>query len=96
MRNPWLHRSAIVVAVLALIVIEFGAFVTSTIRPLTGLPPGPVWPHIQQVHIVLAGVLAVLMLGLAFRLMSLPGWIALAGIVVVYRHGYLHNKQRTW
>jgi hypothetical protein len=84
MKNPWLFRTAVVVAVLAFVVIGFGAYLTSTIRPLPGPNPGPVGtaPALNQIHIVLAGVLAAFMLGLAFRLRSLAGWIALAAVAV--------------
>jgi heme A synthase len=84
MKSPWLHRGAVVTAALAFVAIGFGAYLTSTIRPLPGPNAGPLGtaPTLNQSHIVLAFVLAAFMLALAFRLRSLAGWTALAAVAV--------------
>jgi heme A synthase len=91
MKNSWLHRSAVVAAVLAFVVIGFGAYLTSTIRPLPGPNPGPVGtaPVLYQMHIVLAGVLALLTLGLAIWFSRMSGWIMCGAVIVESVLGFL-------
>src|SRR5580658_4453986 len=86
MKNPWLHRSAILLAILTLIVIGLGASVTSEIRPLPGVtaPSAEVVsaPGLEQAHRIGGYAVALLTLGLAIWYSSLIGWIALAAIVI--------------
>jgi heme A synthase len=84
LRNPWLHRYAVLLAVLVFLLLAAGAYLTSNIRPMPGPNPGPVAtaPGLQQIHLVLAVLVAFLTLGLAVWLRSLPGWIALATVIV--------------
>ncbi len=83
MRNPWLHRYAILLAVCVFLLLAAGAYLTSNIRPMPGPNPGPVStaPGLQQIHLILAGLVGILTLGLAFWLRSLPGWIALGTVI---------------
>jgi heme A synthase len=85
MKSLWLHRCAILLAVLTLIVIALGASLTSEIRPLPGasapteLVPAP---GLEQAHRIAGYAVAILTLGLAIWYSGLIGWIALAtGIV---------------
>jgi hypothetical protein len=84
MKNAWAHRYAILLAALALIVIAMGALLTSEIRTLPGAPtPSTVSaPSLEQAHRIAGYALAILTLGLAIWTRSLPGWIALAAVVV--------------
>src|SRR5580658_2988681 len=85
MRNPWLHRCAVLLAVLTLIVIILGASLTSEIRPLPGAPaPSTVIsaPGLEQAHRIAGYAVALLTLGLAIWYSSLVGWIALAAVVL--------------
>ena len=84
MKNPWLHRSAILVAFVALIVIAMGALLTSEIRPLPGAttPSTVTAPSLERAHRIGGYAVAVLTVGLAVWAASLPGWIA-AGAVIV-------------
>jgi len=84
LRNPWLHRYAVLLAVLVFLLLAAGAYLTSNIRPMPGPNPGPVVtaPGLQQIHLILAGLVGLLTLGLALWLRSLPGWIALATVIV--------------
>jgi heme A synthase len=80
MKNPWLHRSAILLAVLTLIAIILGALLTSEIRPLPGTT-APVTvntaPGLEQTHRIAGYIVAILTLGVAIRFSKMPGWIAL-------------------
>lgn len=84
MKNPWLHRCAILLAVFALIVITLGACLTSEIRTLPGAPaPATVsMPSLEQAHRIAGYALAVLTLGLAIWSANLAGWTALAAVIV--------------
>jgi heme A synthase len=84
MKNPWLHRCAILLAVFALIVIGLGACFTSEIRTLPGAPtPSTVsMPSLEQAHRIAGYALAILTLGLAIWTSSLAGWLALAAVAV--------------
>jgi heme A synthase len=85
MKNPWLHRCAIILAVFALVVILLGASLTSEIRPLPGAAtssPVVSAPRLEQAHRVAGYGVALLTLGLAIWYSSLVGWIALAAIIV--------------
>ena len=70
MKNPWLHRCAILIAVLALIVIVLGACLTSEIRTFPGAttPSTVTMPSLEQAHLV-AGYI------LAFLTIVLAGWV---------------------
>lgn len=84
MRNPWLHRYAVLLAVLVFTLLAAGAWLTSNIRPMPGPNPGPVAtaPGLQQIHLILAVLVGLLTLGLAFWLRALSGWIALGTVIV--------------
>lgn len=85
MRNPWLHRCAILLAVCTLIVIILGASLTSEIRPLPGAAtssPVVSAPGLEQAHRIAGYAVALLTLGFAVWYSSLTGWIALAAVVV--------------
>jgi heme A synthase len=79
--NPWLYRSAVFVALCALVAIVLGGVVTSLERPIAPTPAAPIPPaavSFQFWHHMLGGVVVVLMLGLAIWLRSQLGWVALA------------------
>jgi heme A synthase len=84
MKNPWLHRFAVLVSALMLLLIAAGAALTSTIRPLPGTDSGPIGtdPALQQFHVFLAVGVALLTLALAVWVRSMMGWIALALVIV--------------
>jgi heme A synthase len=85
--SPWLHRYAILVALVALIAIVLGAVVTSLERPIVATPGAQIPPSAESFefwHHTLGGVAVILMLGLAIgfaksnkQLVQL-GWIGLA------------------
>ena len=83
MKNPWLHRSAILLAVLTLIVIILGASVTSEMPGVTA-PSAEVVsaPGLEQAHRIAGYAAALLTLGLAIWYSSLIGWIALAAVII--------------
>jgi heme A synthase len=95
MKNPWLHRLALLLVLLVFLLIAAGASLTSLIRPLPGAPAGaPVsgpteaaaW--LEQVHKVLAGLVALAALafltsaGKERREVRLSSWIAVALVVI--------------
>jgi heme A synthase len=84
MKSPWLHRCAILVALLALIVIVLGASLTSEIRTLPGAatPSTVTIPSLEQAHRIAGYVVAVLAIGLAIWASNLAGWLALAAVIV--------------
>jgi heme A synthase len=86
MKNPWLHRSAVLLAVFTLIVIVLGASLTSEIRPLPGTAaPSPEIASasgLEQAHRIAGYAVALLTLGLAIWYSSLIGWIALAAVII--------------
>jgi heme A synthase len=84
LRSPWVHRYAVLLAVLVFLLLATGAYLTSNIRPMPGPNPGPVAtaPGLQQIHLILAGLVGLLTLGLGLWLRRLPGWIALAAVIV--------------
>jgi heme A synthase len=85
MRNPWLHRSAVVLAMFTLIVILLGASLTSEIRPLPGAPASSTVfsaPGLEQAHRIAGYGVALLTLGLAIWYSSLVGWLALAALII--------------
>jgi len=77
--SPWLHRFAILVALLALITIVLGAVITSLLRPLAGpiaASPAAAVPF-EFWHHIAGEVTVVLMLGLAIGFSKQFGWIGL-------------------
>jgi len=85
MRNPWLHRCAVLLGALTLVVIILGASLTSEIRPLPGTPdPSTVVsaPGLEQAHRVAGYAVALLTLGIAICYSSLVGWIAMAAVII--------------
>jgi hypothetical protein len=84
LRNPWLHRYAVLVAVCTLLLIVAGATLTSNIRPLPGPNPGRVVsaPGLQEIHLIFAVIVSLMIVGLALWLRNTSGWIALAAMVV--------------
>jgi heme A synthase len=85
MKNPWLHRCALLLAVVTLIVIILGTSLTSETRPLPGATaPAPVVsaPGLEQAHRVAGFAVAVYTLGLAIWYSGLFGWIALSAVIV--------------
>lgn len=84
MKNGWLHRCAILLAVLALIVIALGALLTSEIRTFPGAatPSTVSAPSLEQAHRIAGYALAILTLGLAIWASNQAGWIALAAVIV--------------
>jgi heme A synthase len=85
MKNLWLHRCSILLAVCTLVVIILGASLTSEVRPLPGTTaPFPVVsaPGLEQAHHIAGYTVALLTLGLAIWYSSTAGWIALGVIIV--------------
>lgn len=84
MKNPWAHRCAVLLAVLALMVIALGALLTSEIRTLPGAatPSTVSAPSLEQAHRVAGFALAFLTLGVAIWVRNLAAWLALAAVVV--------------
>jgi heme A synthase len=85
MKSPWLHRCAILLAFLSLIVIVLGACLTSEIRTFPGAatPSTVTMPSLEQAHRI-AGYI------LAFLTIALAGWIvrsnlgrSIAGLAVI-------------
>jgi heme A synthase len=76
MKNAWLHRCAILLAVLALIVIALGALLTGEIRTFPGAttPSTVTAPSLEQAHLV-AGYI------LAFLTIALTGWIVRSNLI---------------
>jgi heme A synthase len=74
------HRCAIVLAVLALIAIAVGAFLTSEIRTFPGAttPSTVSAPSLEQAHRIAGYALAILTIGLAIWASNLAGWLALS------------------
>jgi len=91
------NRLAILTAVCAFALIGVGAYLTSVVVPIPGAKPGgPVVtaPGVEQLHLILAGLTAILTISLAVWVRSLFGWIAL-GIVLIEgalgRHGAIFH-----
>jgi heme A synthase len=84
MKSAGLHRCAILLAVLALIVIALGALLTGEIRTFPGAPVASTVsaPTLEQAHRIAGYALAILTLGLTVWARSLAGWIALAAVIV--------------
>jgi heme A synthase len=84
MKNPSLHRYAVLLAVCAFVLIAVGALLTSTIRPLPGTNSGPAGqaPGLEQIHLILAGIVGALTLGFAVWYRKSAGWIILAAAVI--------------
>lgn len=83
--HPLIHRSALLVALVALIAIVLGAVVTSFERPIASTPAAhlpPVALSFEFWHTVAGGAAVVLMLGLAFAAASRLAWIGLAAAVL--------------
>jgi heme A synthase len=75
--NPWLHRCALFLAILATAVIVSGAYITST-QVAARLSQPDVFPALNEgLHRALAVALTVLALGFAIGtgLATTPGWI---------------------
>jgi len=91
MKNPRLHRCAVLFALSVLLLIATGASLTSVIRPLPGTPPADaatappeIAAQLERAHGILAGFVAVLAFALALAAptgLRLPAWTA-AGLVV--------------
>jgi heme A synthase len=83
--SPWLHRFAILIAVIALVAIVLGAVVTSLERPIAATPAAqlPAATHTFELwHHMIAGTAVVLMLILAIGAKSQWGWIGFgAGLI---------------
>src|SRR5580698_2736405 len=80
--SPWLHRYAIFVAFCALIAIVLGAIVTSLERPIATNAAVSINPALESSHHMIAGVVVILVLGLALGFRRPFGWIALvAGLL---------------
>ncbi len=80
-----IHRSALFVALVALIAIVLGAVVTSLERPIASTPSAhlpPIALSFELWHTVAGGAAVVLMLGLAFAAGSRLAWIGLAAAVL--------------
>jgi heme A synthase len=85
MKSLWLHRCAVLLAVVTLIVVALGASLTSEIRSLPGataLVPVVSAPGLEQAHRIAGYVVALLTLGLAIWYSSIMGWIALGAVVI--------------
>lgn len=84
MKNPWAHRCAILLAVLALIVIALGALLTSEIRTMPGsaTPSNVSAPSLEQAHRIAGYAVALLTLALAVLFSGLLGWLMLATAVL--------------
>ncbi len=80
--NPWLHRSAILVALIALIAIAAGAVVTSLERPIAAVPAAHINPAFELWHSIIGSAAVVFMLGLAIGIRSRLGWIGFAAGVL--------------
>jgi hypothetical protein len=67
MKYPWLHRSAVLVAIVSLIVIALGALLTSETRTLPGatVTSAVSAPSLEQVHLIAGFVVAFLMIVVA-------------------------------
>ena len=81
MKNPWLHRFAILVAVFALLLIVAGAWLSSEVLPLPGSPPADAaaaavptdaWASLALAHRVLGDITGTLTIVLAI-------WLAMSG-----------------
>src|SRR3984885_2248790 len=80
--NPWLHRFAILVALLALAAIVAGAIVTSLERPIAANSAVSMNPSFEFWHSIAGGVAVVLVLALALGVRAQFGWIALAAGII--------------
>jgi heme A synthase len=76
--NPWFHRFAMLVAVIALIAIAAGAIVTSLERPIAAAPAAHINPAFELWHSIIGSAAVLLMLGLAIGVKSQFGWIGFA------------------
>jgi heme A synthase len=85
MKSPWLHRCAILVACLALIVIVLGACLTSEIRTLPGAatPSTVTMPSLEQAHLVAGYILAFLTIAVTVRVVRSNLGRSLAGLAIV-------------
>jgi heme A synthase len=81
MKNPWLHRFAILVATFALLLIVAGAWLSSEVLPLPGSPPDAAaaaaattddWASLAVGHRVLGDITGTLTIVLAV-------WLAMSG-----------------
>lgn len=83
LRNPWLYRFAVVVALLVFVAIGLGAYLTSTIRPLPGTnAPVGTAPDLRQIHLILAGVATLSIIALVVWVRSAAGWVAMAAVLI--------------
>jgi heme A synthase len=79
--NAWIHRCALLVAILTIVLIGIGASFTSEIRPMPGTTVTEALgssPGLEMAHRILGWSVAALTLGLAIWLARIPGWIAFA------------------
>jgi heme A synthase len=83
MRNPWLHRCALLLALFTFIVIILGASLTSETHLPGAAPSFPVVaaPGLEQAHRIGGYAVAVCTLGFALWYSAPMGWVAL-GIVI--------------
>lgn len=84
MNNPWAHRCAILLAMCTLAAIALGALLTGEIRTFPGaaVPSTVSAPSLEQAHRIAGYAVAVLTAGVAILASNLPGWIALAAVIV--------------
>jgi len=78
--NPWLHRFAILVALVALVAIILGAVVTSLERPIAATLAAeiPAAHSFESWHQIIGALAAVLVIGLVIGIRNQAGVIALA------------------
>jgi heme A synthase len=92
MKGTWLHRCAVLLALLVFLLIATGASLTSVIRPLPGTPPSArvnppmeVAAPLDRIHEIVAGVVAMLALTLAVSAptgVRLAAWMAVSLVVI--------------
>jgi heme A synthase len=84
MKNSWAHPCAILLAVCTLAAIALGALLTGEVRTFPGatIPSTVSAPALEQAHRIAGYVVAILAAGVAILALNLPGWIALAAVIV--------------
>jgi heme A synthase len=81
------NRVAILLAILCLVVILLGAYLTSETRPMPGTDAASAAasavtaPSLEQAHRIAGYALAVCTVGLAIWVANIAGWIALAAVL---------------
>jgi heme A synthase len=101
MKNPGLHRFAILVAVISLLLIAAGAWLSSEFLPLPGSPPDAAasattdaWASLALAHRVLGDVTGTLAIVLAIWLAAAggPSWLRNVGwsaVIIVVAEAFL-------